>query len=160
MILQLSFYILQAYENSLEEYRSLLERKEDDTDRYKESREGRDIVVEQLQELAALHAIVLKEVPRRIELILEETKESQDLEDMGGTPEEVEEKGKEWLERVEALLAFAGKAEIQLAQQDVKLNEGMEIDMEYLKVRVRFCIVFSHYNYIEYALFFVVNPEL
>ena len=124
------------YETSLEEYRNFLERSEDDVDRYRESREGREIVVEQLQELAALHAIVLKEVPRRIELILEETKESPDLEEFGGSPEEVEGKGKEWLDKVEKLLAFVGKSEIQLAQQEIKFSEGLEMDEKYFKVRM------------------------
>ena len=114
----------------------MLERVEDDIDRYRESREGREIVVEQLQELAALHAIVLKEVPRRIELMLEETKEDEDLEQFEGTPEEIEGKGKEWLEKVENLLAFAARAEIRLAQQNVEFSEGLEMDEKYFKVRL------------------------
>lgn len=109
---------------------------DDETDRYKESREGREIVVDQLQELAALHAFVLKEVPRRIDLILEETGEGPDDEDFGGSAEETEQKAKEWLEKVELLLDFVGKSEIRLAKQDIKFTEGLEMDENYLRVRI------------------------
>lgn len=87
-----------------------------------------------MQELAALHAIVLKEVPRRIELILEESSVAQDFADYGSSPEEVEEKAKEWLDKVETLLDFVGKSEIRLAKQDIKFNEGLEMDGEYFQV--------------------------
>ena len=121
------------YENSLEEYRSFLENSEDNNDRYKDSRDGREIVADQLQELARLHAIVLQEVPRRIDLILEETVEEE--EQFSGDGTEAEEKAKDWAERCETLLDFIEKAEVKLAKQEFKFNEGLETDKEYFEVR-------------------------
>ena len=66
--------------------------------------------------------------------MLEEANASQDIEEYGGDPAAVEEKGREWLDKVEQLLVFTGKAEIRLAQQDIKFSEGMEVDQEYFKV--------------------------
>eukprot|EP00112_Aurelia_sp_Birch-Aquarium-sp1_P006086 Seg1680.12 transcript_id=Seg1680.12/GoldUCD/mRNA.D3Y31 product="Mitochondrial import inner membrane translocase subunit Tim17-B" protein_id=Seg1680.12/GoldUCD/D3Y31 len=119
----------EKYETSLEEYRYFVENGDDDTDRYRESREGRDIVVEQLQELAELHAFVLKEVPRRIELILEESKER--LEDFD--EEEVTEKGRQLGEEVDVLLRWVENAEIRLAKEEMPFNDEIQMDTEYHK---------------------------
>ncbi|XP_065062306.1 titin-like isoform X4 [Rhopilema esculentum] len=121
----------EVFENSLEEYRSFLENCEDNNDRYKDSRDGREVVAEQLQELARLHAIVLQEVPRRIDLILEEIVEEE--EQFSGDGTEAEEKAKEWGEKCEALLDFIEKAEVKLAKQEFKFNEGLETDKEYFE---------------------------
>ena len=123
-------YLLQKYETSLEEYRYFVENADDDTDRYRESREGRDIVVEQLQELAELHAFVLKEVPRRIELILEESKEQpEDFDE-----EEVTEKGRQLGEDIDVLLQWVENAEIRLAKEEMPFNDEIQMDTEHHKV--------------------------
>ena len=73
--------------------------------------------------------------------MLEETKEGEDLGQVEGTPEEIEGKGKEWLEKVENLLAFVASAEIRLALQNVEFSEGLEMDEKYFKVRLRIGII-------------------
>ena len=72
----------------------------------------------------------MKEVPRRIELILEESKEQP--EDFN--EEEVTEKGRQLGEEIDVLLQWVENAEIRLAKEEMPFNDEIQMDTEYHKV--------------------------
>ncbi len=113
----------------MNEYRFFVEQCEDSEDRYKESREGRDDVIDELQKLSELHAFVLEEIPRRIELIMEETKQPDEAK-----VAEADEQSKKWCEDFDVLITWVSNAEMRLAKEQFTVSDDLEVGTENQKV--------------------------
>eukprot|EP00794_Sanderia_malayensis_P004519 gene4519-5115_t len=112
----------EIYEAFLDDFRFSVQQCEAAPDLYEESKASREDVIDKLQTLSQLHEYLLKEVPRRIELIMEETKQQT-------TPDEAKEKeAMQFIEKIDKLIVWVEKAEQRLAKETMSIGDDLRIE--------------------------------